>query len=177
MRRALRTILIVLSLIVLLIGTLAAGLLIYRPSDEWIGFAQSAFDAEARARIDPRSSWLPLNASRILYYEKGFTDYTAWFAFSADKEFLKGFIASECGKKIEELDDYPKKPIPGQAIAVERDPQPISPPARDYWRNKGYWDIDRLSKVKVFVRHEDRHSLYLFIDTERWRVYYNRSHW
>jgi hypothetical protein len=129
-----------------------------KPLDEIFGLSQSSFEREA-------SGGLPESASRIMRYTTGFADTARWISYSADKSEIEEVVRDLTGMKIEELDAWE----PGTS-------SPVGRPTRPQERNKGYWDIEKITEGRKFYEFDGNKGTAILVDTKRWRIYIYESH-
>jgi len=128
-----------------------------KPLDEIMGLSQSSFEDEA-------SAGLPDSATRVMRYTTGFADTTRWTSYSADKTDLEQAVRELTEKEIEELDTW-----------EQGTSSPVGRPARPKERNKGYWDIEKITEGREFYEFDGNKETGILVDTKRWRIYIYES--
>ncbi len=114
---------------------------------------QSSFD-------DPIKLGLPRTATRVMYYDTGFTDSSTWQAYTADAATVESAVKRYCGRSISELKDW----TPPMVV-------PVSRPARVDKLNKGYWDVDQVRQGKSYSSFNGHSGVEVLVDTIRWRIF------
>jgi hypothetical protein len=118
---------------------------------------------EDRGVDNPAEIGLPASATRVLFYEDGWSDSSTWVAFSGSQMEIETYIKTQCGRSLSDLDDWK----PGVS-------NPVSVPSRSSESNKGNWDMDKVIRGKTFSRFDGHSGLDILVDTKRWRIFLRR---
>jgi hypothetical protein len=115
---------------------------------------------EDRGVDNPAEIGLPASATRVLFYDDGWSDSSTWIAFSGSQIELEAYVKAQCGRSLSDLDDWK----PGVS-------NPVSAPSRSSASNKGNWDIDKVTRGKTFSRFDGHSGIDMLVDTVRWRIF------
>lgn len=112
---------------------------------------------------NPAEIGLPASASRVLFYEAGFSDSSVWIAYTGTQKEMEAYVKTQCGRALSELDDW--KPSLSN---------PVPLPARSSKLNQGKWDVDEVKRGKTFSSFDGHSGIDILVDTVRWRIFLNK---
>jgi hypothetical protein len=118
---------------------------------------------EDRGVNNPAEIGLPASATRVLFYDDGWSDSSTWIAYSGSQMEIEAYVRAQCERALPDLDDW----TPGVSI-------PVSPPSRSSKSNKGNWDVDMVTRGKTFSSFDSHSGIDILVDTARWRIFLRR---
>lgn len=145
MKRATRTLLLA-GTPLALIGLTMPAMLMERPEDGGVD--------------NPAEIGLPPSATRVLFYDDGWSDSSTWIAYSGTQMEIEAYVKAQCGNSLSDLEDW----RPGVTI-------PVSAPSRLSTSNKGNWDTDQVTHGKTFSKFDGHSGIEILVDTVRWRIF------
>jgi len=118
---------------------------------------------EDRGVNNPAEIGLPASATRVFFYDDGWSDSSTWIAYSGSQMEIDAYVKAQCGRSLADLDDWK----PGVS-------NPVTAPSRSSTSNKGNWDIDKVTRGKTFSRFDGHSGIDMLVDTVRWRIFLRR---
>lgn len=131
----------------------------------WWWRSLSVWDENVVVQFDheAKRANMPTSASRVFFCEAGFSKGVDWIAFSAPAADLAKYVNDELGISDSKLTDVGH--IKSDEIAAPK-------PPRSKLNNFDYWDLNVGDAGKIFHEGDGTSRRWLFIDTERSRLFY-----